>query len=133
MTKKLTILFISFTFYNAGYTQQSINDSLLVREWRLDSYTLASKTIPVTSDQKESRIFFNKDHTSLSITHGEKEVGLWNWNQIKRTITITSKKYPDIKTELYVEELLPEKMVVRVLGDQQIRITLKPARQNSEE
>jgi hypothetical protein len=114
MTKSLFILLISLSAFSIRLLAQEQPDSftnLIVREWKLQFYGENGKKQSPSPQQEQDRMIFYKDHKVLSIEMGTKQQGIWQYDTIKKLLTITDNETTE-KTTLQVLQLDQQRCVL---------------------
>jgi hypothetical protein len=87
----LIILLIQFSKTALGQTTNSI-DSLLCKEWKLVSYEEGGEKFPPSPEQKNDRMIFYSDHKVKSIETGNIQIGIWQYDATKKTLSVVANK-----------------------------------------
>jgi hypothetical protein len=93
MKSKLLLLFSGLIIFwiTPSYAQIDTTknfDSLLCKEWMLQSIEENGQKIPIADDERNAVLVFNFDHTILSLDTTSNWQGIWEYEKPTKTITI---------------------------------------------
>lgn len=89
------LLFLFPIFFASCFSQaQEIQnvESLLVKEWMLQSYEVNGQTFPPKENHANDRMIFYSDKRVESISSDEVQDGIWSYDPTSRIITVVEKK-----------------------------------------